>query len=56
MNLSNLLSNVLKLGLRLRVEGCNLVENSTRPDPTVNNFNPTRPEPDTLQPDPTRHL
>ena len=53
------------------VEGCkfcNLVENSTRPDPTVNNFNPTRqepdyfepnptrPEPDTLQPDSTRHL
>ena len=23
------------------LEGCNLVENSTRPDPTVNNFNPT---------------
>ena len=36
------------------VEGCNLVENSTRPDPTVNNFNPTRQEPDYFEPDPTR--
>ena len=29
-----------------------LVENSTRPDPTVNNFNPTRQEPDFFEPDP----
>ena len=36
------------------LEGCNLVENSTRPDPTVNNFNPTRQEPDYFEPDPTR--
>ena len=36
-----------------KLEGCNLVENSTRPDPTVNNFNPTRQEPDTLKPDQT---
>ena len=45
------------------VEGCNLVGNSTRPDQTVSNFNPTRQEPDYFEPDPnpthlnpTRHL
>ena len=27
---------------QLEGRGCNLVKNSTRPDPTVNNFNPTR--------------
>ena len=36
-----------------QLEGCNLVENSTLPDQTVNNFNPTRQEPDYFEPDPT---
>ena len=35
-----------------KIEGCNLVENSTLPDPTVNNFNLTQPEPDYFEPDP----
>ena len=36
----------------LKIEGCNLVENSTRPDPTVNNFNQTRQKPDYFEHDP----
>ena len=36
------------------IEGCNLVENSTRTDHIVNNFNPTRQESDYFEPDPTR--
>ena len=43
--------------LSFKLEGCNLVENSTRPDPTVNNFNPTGLEPDYFEPDPNpKHL
>ena len=43
----------LKIYEYVRSRVLQLIRNSTRPNSTVNNFNPTRQEPDTLKPDPT---